>query len=102
MAEFLPSTFIIPCSTFDIQKSYPFNVLYLITFWYCTPFKLIISTQVDRLKTVRKKRALKPCLVQESDVSAKVRQSCSSDPFSLQSKQLQSDYVSSHDLLFVP
>ena len=36
MAEFLPSTFIIPCSTFDIKKSYPFNVLYLITFLYCT------------------------------------------------------------------
>jgi hypothetical protein len=36
MAKFLPSTFIIPCSTFDIQKSYPFNVLYLITFLYCT------------------------------------------------------------------
>jgi hypothetical protein len=33
----IPSTFIIPCSTFDIQKSYPFNVLYLITFLYCTP-----------------------------------------------------------------
>ncbi len=40
---------------------------------------------------------MKPCLVQESDVSAKVRQSCSSDPFSLQSKQLQPDYVSSHN-----
>ncbi len=40
IAEFLPSTFIIPCSTFDIQKSYPFNVLYLITFLYCSPFYL--------------------------------------------------------------
>ena len=34
----------------------------------------MITTQVDRLKTVRKKRILKPCLVQESDISAKVRQ----------------------------
>jgi hypothetical protein len=31
----------------------------------------IVTNQVDRLKTVRKKRILKPCLVQESDVSAK-------------------------------
>jgi len=29
-------------------------------------------------------------------VSAKVLQSCSSDPFNLQPKQLQPDYVSSH------
>jgi hypothetical protein len=43
MAEFLPSTFIIPCSTFDIQKSYPFNVLYLITFLYCTLCYLIFK-----------------------------------------------------------
>jgi len=35
--------------------------------------------------------------VQEPVVSAKVRQACASDPFSLQSKQLQPDYVSSHD-----
>ena len=34
--------------------------------------------------------------MQKSDISAKVRQSCSSDPFSLQSKQLQPDYVSSY------
>jgi hypothetical protein len=34
--------------------------------------------------------------MQESDISAKVRQSCFSDPFSLQSKQLQPDYVSSY------
>jgi len=34
--------------------------------------------------------------MQESDTSAKVRQSCFSDPFSLQSKQLQPDYVSSY------
>jgi hypothetical protein len=33
--------------------------------------------------------------MQESDIFAKVLQSCFSDPFSLQSKQLQSDYVSS-------
>jgi hypothetical protein len=36
-------------------------------------------------------------LMQESDISAKVRQSCFSDPFSLQSKQLQPDYVSSYN-----
>jgi hypothetical protein len=54
------------------------------------------TIQVVRLKTVRKKRILKPCLMQESDISAKVRQSCLSDPFSLQSKQLQPDYVSSY------
>ena len=42
---------------------------------------------VDRLKAVMKKRILKPCLMQESDISARVRQSRSSDPFSLQSKQ---------------
>jgi hypothetical protein len=35
--------------------------------------------------------------MQESDISAKVRQSRFSDPFSLQSKQLQPDYVSSYD-----
>jgi hypothetical protein len=34
--------------------------------------------------------------MQESDISAKVRQSRFSDPFSLQSKQLQPDYVSSY------
>jgi hypothetical protein len=34
--------------------------------------------------------------MQESDISAKVRQSCFSEPFSLQSKQLQPDYVSSY------
>ena len=37
--------------------------------------------------------------MQESDISAKVRQSCFSDPFSLQSKQLQPGYVSSYQLL---
>ena len=52
-----------------------------------------VTAQVDRLKAVRKKRILKPCLVQESAISAKVRQSCSYDPFSLQSKQLQPDYL---------
>ena len=31
-------------------------------------------------------------------LSTKVRQSCFSDPFSLQSKQLQPDYESSHEL----
>jgi len=31
--------------------------------------------------------------VQESDISAEVRQSCFSDPFSLQSKQFQPGYV---------
>jgi hypothetical protein len=36
--------------------------------------------------------------VQESDISDKVRQSCSSDPFSLQPKQLQPDYLSSYNL----
>jgi len=44
---------------------------------------------------------LKPCLVQESDVSAKVRQSCSSDHFSLLSKQLQPDYMSSHHIFIL-
>ena len=43
-----------------------------------------------------KKRILMRCLMQESDISAKVRQSCFSDPFSLQSKQLQPNYVSSY------
>jgi len=57
---------------------------------------LLVTIQVDRLKTVREKHILKPCLVQEPDISAKVRQSCSSDPFSLQSKPLQPDYVSSY------
>ena len=57
--------------------------------------EMFLTTQVGRLKTVRKKRILKPCLVQESH-SAKVRQSCSYDPFSLQSKQLQPDYVGSY------
>jgi len=36
-------------------------------------------------------------LVQEPVVSAKVQQASVSDPFSLQSKQLQPDYVSSHN-----
>jgi hypothetical protein len=40
--------------------------------------------------------------MQESDISAKVRQSCFSDPFSLQSKQLQPDYVSSYKGLIKP
>ena len=39
--------------------------------------------------------------MQESDISAKLRQSCSSDPFSLQSKQLQPYYVSSYHLFSV-
>ena len=56
-----------------------------------------VTTQVDRLKTDRKKRILRPCLMQESH-SAKVRQSYFSDPFSLQPKQLQPDYVSSYTL----
>jgi hypothetical protein len=34
--------------------------------------------------------------MQESDISAKARQSRFSDPLSLQSKQLQPDYVSSY------
>jgi len=55
---------------------------------------------VDRLKTVRGKRILKPCLMQESH-SAKVLQSYFSDPFSLHSKQLQPDYVSSYDFNFI-
>ena len=44
---------------------------------------MFVTTQVDRLKAIRKKRILRPCLEKESDVFAKVRQSCSSDPFSL-------------------
>jgi len=44
------------------------------------------------MKTVKEERILKPYLVQESHISAKIQQSCFSDPFSLQSKQLQSDY----------
>ena len=59
----------------------------------------MVTTQVDRLKTVREKRILKPCLVQESHF-AKVRQSFSYDPFSLQSKQLQPDYESSYTNYF--
>jgi len=57
---------------------------------------IYVTTQVDRLrlKTVRKKCILKPFLMIESH-SAKVLQSCFSDPFRLQSKQLQPDYVSS-------
>jgi len=47
--------------------------------------------------TVREKHILKPCLIREPDIFAKVRQSCFSDPFSLQSKQLQPDYVSSYE-----
>jgi len=65
-----------------------------------------IATQVDRLKTVRKKRILKLYLVQESHF-AKIRQSCSSDPFTplpgrswkrslVHLKQLQPDYASSY------
>ena len=38
--------------------------------------------------------------MQESNISAKVRQSCFSDPFSLQSKQLQPDYVSSYHIFY--
>jgi len=37
--------------------------------------------------------------VQQPDISAKIQQSCFSGPFSLQSKQLQPDYVSSYDIL---
>ena len=44
--------------------------------------KLNVATQVDRLKTVRETRILKPCLVQESH-SDKARQLRSYDPFSL-------------------
>ncbi len=36
--------------------------------------------------------------MQESDISAKVWQSCFSDPFSLQSKQLQPDYMGSYEI----
>ena len=50
------------------------------------------TIQVGRLKTVRKKHILKTYLVRQSGISAKIQQSCSSDPFSLQSKQLQPDY----------
>ncbi len=39
--------------------------------------------------------------MKDSDISAKVRQSCFSDPFSLQPKQLQSDYVSSYKQLYI-
>jgi hypothetical protein len=39
---------------------------------------------------------LMPCLVQKSALSTKMRQSYFLDPFSLQSKQLQPDYVSSY------
>ena len=61
-----------------------------------------VTTRVGRLKTIRKKRILKPCLMQESDISAKVRQSRFSDPFSLQSKRLQPDYVSSYSFSISP
>ena len=57
----------------------------------------MVTTQVDRLKTVSKKRVLKPCLMKEIDISVKVWQSCFSSPFSLQPKQLQPDYVSSYN-----
>ncbi len=55
------------------------------------------SAEGPAKRGIRKKRILKPCLVQESNISAKVRQSCSSVLFSLQSKQLQPDYVSSYE-----
>jgi len=44
MAEFLPSTFMIPCSTFDIQKSYPFNVLSLFCIAPLLPSAFNLST----------------------------------------------------------
>ena len=75
---------------FIVKALYNFEYLvYKILFSSQWIFKINnVTTQVDRLKTVRKKRILKPCLVQESDVSVKVRQSCSSDPFSLNSFSL--------------
>ncbi len=39
-------------------------------------------------------------VVRICSLSTKVRQLCFSDPFSLRSKQLQPDYVSSHDFYF--
>jgi len=63
---------------------------------YRNLLKKIVTIQVDRLKAVREKRILKPCLAQGPDISAKVRQLCSSVPFSLQPKLLQPDYVSSY------
>ncbi len=63
-------------------------------------FIYFVTTQVGRLKTVRKNGntahfeamfGAKTC-----SLSTNVRQSCFSDSFSLQSKQLQPDYVSSH------
>ena len=48
------------------------------------------------MKALREKRILKPCLAQESDISAIVRQLCSFVPFSLQPKLFQPDYVSSY------
>ena len=50
-------------------------------------FPTCFVTQVDRLKTIRKKRILKPCLMQKSH-SVKVLQLCFSDPFSLNSFSL--------------
>jgi len=68
---------------------------------------ILVTIQVDRLKVeaVRKKRILKLCLMQESDISAKVLQMCFSAPSAfaqrrclrrVQSKQLQPDYVNSY------
>ena len=59
MAEFLPSTFIISCSTFDIQKSYPFNVLYLITFLYCTRRIVNHSINIKLLQELQSTRKFK-------------------------------------------
>ena len=58
--------------------------------------RIEVTTQVDRLKTVRKKRILKPCLMQESH-SAKVLQACFSDPLSLNSFSLTTWVVTNWD-----
>ena len=57
---------------------------------------------MDRLKTVREKRILKLCLVQESDISAKygnrVLLTYSAMP---EACKLQPDYVSSYFLFYI-
>jgi len=69
--------------------------------------KEMITTQVDRLRTVRKKRILKhvgakitfrPSTAIVLFLALRSRRRSMGAPFSLQSKQLQPDYVSSYKI----
>ena len=87
----------------------PENFPFLSTHWQKKVHRIIcfrfsrqrVTTQVDRLKTLSKNRNTTHFEAmfgsKSRALSTKVYQSCSSDPFSLQSKTLQPDYVSSHD-----